>query len=173
MQVTIDVRSPESGVLTSLFSQVGDTIIVGNDLYELELGEGSAASASATADAAAPPPPQPAAEPPAAEHAGGSAPAASGQRVHPSGNPVLISFSRRGTGGATSGTTASEARAPKTALATSPSSSVGTPASAHPFTLAPLWSAQDEEVVRRYRRLQLSEDEMAVIDSGGADHFIK
>lgn len=110
-QVTVEVRSPASGTLTAILSQKEDTLIVGEDLLEIDVlmpmpastkhaphevhaistssfqpvqvGVGSQ-SAAATSPAAVPAVPTPAASPPHIERG------AIGVRFHPSGKPSLI-----------------------------------------------------------------------------------
>lgn len=166
-KVTIDVRSPEAGELKALFAKMGDTVVVGADLFELALGSGGSAGPAPTEAAAPSAPTPPAAAPQTPASARGSAPPL---RVHPSGNPSGIRFiGRRGAAPpepaqSTAASKAGTAPAAPPTKAAAPSAPV-----AAPGPLAPLWTAEDEANLSRYPRLGLSEAEMRAIDSGGAD----
>ena len=63
-KVTVEVRAPAAGTITKLFASVDDTVIVGTDFMEINVGVGEASAAAPAAAAASPaaaPPPEAAA----------------------------------------------------------------------------------------------------------------
>ncbi|KAG8457202.1 hypothetical protein KFE25_000896 [Diacronema lutheri] len=192
-KVTIDVRSPEAGELTALFANVGDTVEVGVELFELALG---ASGAAAAPPAPAPPAPAPAAgdggggggdgaastasaRAPPSPNAHSAPPAPARVRVHPSGNPVGIRFvGSRAHGPAAAGAVEPAVAAPAAPVATA-SSAGRAPARSAPTApaapaaprgaLAPLWCARDEAAIARRGRLAVGDAEARAVASGGAE----
>ena len=168
-KVTVEVKAPASGTITKWFFAVDDTIEVGADLIEIDLGigEGSAAvaappppTAAAAVDEAAAAATAPAASPSSVPASAASA--ASTVRYHPSGRPSLMTFPPRG--------------AARAALrAASPSVPASTPIAA---ALSARFGEEKAvagailytELPARFHRPRLSEEEMDAIDSGGADY---
>ena len=82
-KVTIEIRAPAAGTLTAVLAKPDETVIVGEDLLEIDVGVGSPAAASPAASsatsaadappAAAPPPASPSAVPPHQPAGGGAA----------------------------------------------------------------------------------------------------
>ena len=156
-QVTVEVRAPASGTLTAILAQKEDTLIVGEDLLEIDVGVGSKGTA-VSAPPAAPP----------AERAGAPASAAatptiertaSGVRVHPSGKPSLIRFR---SGGPEASAALSPAVPATAAVGKSAAAQKAPAAKASP--LAHVGVRVDWEPPR----LQMSSEEMECVDSGGA-----
>ena len=92
-KVTVEVRAPAAGTITKLFASVDDTVIVGTDFMEIDVGVGEA---SAAAPAAAAPSPAVAAAAPPPEAAASTSLAGVYQfgrstRNHPGGRPSLMS----------------------------------------------------------------------------------
>ena len=150
-KVTIEIRSPAAGTLTALLAKPEDTVLVGGDFMEIDVGVGTAPSAAAPA-AAADAAPAPTSAAPAA-----SAPQAAPSRVHPSGRASLINFARAG--------------APEAPPAPAP------PAAASPAPTAPPVAATKGETVgyddlpARFQRRPLSAEEMEAVDLGGAGYI--
>lgn len=142
-QVTIDVRSPAQGKLVNMRAAVGQTVIVGEDLYELELVDGGFVPEPASAPAAPgehPPPPAPPAAPAAPKEV-----PSSGRRVHPSGNVSLIAFGRH------------QVREDRVQAPAVPKAEA---------------AVVDSRAYVHMPRLPMAEEEMVSVDMGGADHFI-
>lgn len=61
-KVTVELRAPAAGTITKLFASIDDTVIVGTDFMEIDVGVGEAsatapaAAAASPASVAAPPP---------------------------------------------------------------------------------------------------------------------
>ena len=90
-KVTVEVRAPAAGTITKLFASVDDTVIVGTDFMEIDVGVGEAsaaapAAASPTVAAAAPPP-----EAAASTSLAGVYQFGRSTRNHPGGRPSLMS----------------------------------------------------------------------------------
>ena len=86
-KVTVEVRAPAAGTITKLFASVDDTVIVGANFMEIDVGVGEASAAAPASS-------------PAASAATEAAPAASAPltgvlgrnlRMHPSGRKSLMS----------------------------------------------------------------------------------
>mmetsp|Transcript_13377 Transcript_13377/g.39404 ORF Transcript_13377/g.39404 Transcript_13377/m.39404 type:complete len:240 (+) Transcript_13377:49-768(+) len=165
-KVTIDVRANAGGVIKTLFAEVGSNVTVGEDLYELDMGATADASPAASSPEHAKPAPEPSAptqpkpEPPAAS----SAPPTGG-RVHPSGNPSLIRFTR-------AKPAREEAGAQLPSAAASPAQAPPAARSARAQQLPRLWSPEDERVASLYKRLPVEQEEMDAVMLGGADHML-
>ena len=78
-KVTVEVRAPAAGTITKLFASVDDTVIVGTDFMEIDVGVGEAS-------AAAPPP-----EAAASTSLAGVYQFGRSTRNHPGGRPSLMS----------------------------------------------------------------------------------
>jgi len=151
-KVTVELRSPAAGTVTSILAKVDETVIVGDDMIEIDVGVGSPG-----AEAAAPA--TEAAEPAAATQIPAAvAPLASG-RVHPSGKQSLIRFRSQ-----------APASEPAAALAMPPKPASPPPGPApSPPRKAPSLGL-DEPLPERFRRLPMSDEEMDAVDSGGAGY---
>ncbi|KAL1520508.1 hypothetical protein AB1Y20_022087 [Prymnesium parvum] len=156
-KVTVDVRSPAEGTVTALFAKPEETVLVGSDLIEIDVGAGAAAPAASPPDAAAPPP---AAPPP--REASPSTAADAARRVHPSGRPSLMGFPPRG----------------KAAAARPPSPPVESPDAKAPAgkpeaqpKMPKIGSVPLAGVPARFRRKPMSKEEMEAVDSGGATYI--
>ena len=147
-KVTIEIRAPAAGTLTAVLAKPDETVIVGEDLLEIDVGVGSpgAASPAASAAASAADAPPAVAPPPAAAP---SSPA----RVHPSGRPSLINFRSAAPADTPA---AAPAAAPQPAAAAAPSTPTAPPAG--------LASA----LPARFQRKLLSAEEMEAVEMGGA-----
>ena len=88
-KVTVEVRAPAAGTITALFASVDDTVIVGSDFMEIDVGVGEAAAVAAPAPAAAAPE---ATGPSLSEMLATPL----GRRVHPGGRASLMQFPPRG-----------------------------------------------------------------------------
>ena len=91
-KVTVEVRAPAAGTITKLFASVDDTVIVGTDFMEIDVGVGQAsaaapAAAASPAVAAAAPPPEAA----ASTSLTGVYQFGRSTRNHPGGRPSLMS----------------------------------------------------------------------------------
>jgi hypothetical protein len=53
-KVTVEVRAPAAGTITKLFASIDDTVIVGTDFMEIDVGVGEASVAAPAAAAASP-----------------------------------------------------------------------------------------------------------------------
>ena len=93
-KVTVEVRAPAAGTITKLFASIDDTVIVGSDFMEIDVGVGQAsAPAAAAADpasaAASPPeavsPPEAASASPTGVYQFGRS-----KREHPGGRKSLM-----------------------------------------------------------------------------------
>jgi len=168
-KVTVEVRSPAAGTVTAWFAADGENVIVGEDFIEIDVGVGDAS-------AAAPPPPANAAPASAAEAAPSSAaPAAAAPasapetdaRMHPGGHPSLIHFRSQGPSAAV------DAVPDSAASAAAPPAPPAAPAPARPAAAAGSKGQvlSSDELPARFRRLPMSEAEMAAVESGGADQL--
>lgn len=142
-KVTVEVRAPAAGTITQLFAKVDDTVIVGGDFMEIDVGVGEATAAAAAAP--------PAAAGSSAAPAPSAAAARAGLRQHPGGKASLISFPPRG---ALAMLAATPAPTPNTAAAAAPGPKrtvgIGT------FSIA---------------RLPMSDEEMEAVMTGGASTY--
>ena len=92
-KVTVEVRAPAAGTITKLFASVDDTVIVGTDFMEIDVGVGEASAAAPAAAAASPavavaaPPPEAA----ASTSLTGVYQFGRSTRNHPGGRPSLMS----------------------------------------------------------------------------------
>lgn len=92
-KVTVEVRAPAAGMITKLFASVDDTVIVGTDFMEIDVGVGEASAAAPAAAAASPavaaaaPPPEAA----ASTSLTGVYQFGRSTRNHPGGRPSLMS----------------------------------------------------------------------------------
>ena len=144
-KVTVEIRSPAAGTVTAMLAQVDETVLVGSDLIEIDVGVGTATAAAPAADAAPASAPTPAAPP-------ASVPQAASARIHPGGAPSLIDFCRRGAAPAEQAVPAAAA-APPPAPTTKPVATQGE-----------IWSYA--ELPARFRRAPLSAEEMEAVDTG-------
>lgn len=165
-KVTVDVRSPAAGTIKTWFTEAGQTVIVGDDFVEIDVGVGDASSA-ASSEAAPEPAPAPAAE--EASNTTAALPLVDGH-IHPSGNPSLIRF--RSAIPPPGTPTAPPAAAPPAPAAPTPAA----PAAASPARAPPTSKVgakgpalDPAELPARFRRPPISEEEMECINSGGAD----
>jgi len=148
-KVTVEVRAPAAGTITQLFAKVDDTVIVGGDFMEIDVGVGEVAAAAAAAPA-----PTAASNGEAAPSAAATAPA--GGRRHPSGKVSLMSFPPRG---ARAMKAATPAPMPKAAAAPAPK---------------PAEAAKKRTAVAGHfsiARLPMSDEEMEAVMSGGASTY--
>lgn len=151
-KVTVEVRAPAAGTITQLFANVNDTVIVGGDFMEIDVGVGEVAAA---ATAAAPPAAAASSDAPTPS-AAAAATAPAGARRHPSGKASLISFPPRG---ARALRAATPAPMPKAASAPAPK---------------PAEAAKKRTAVAGHfsiARLPMSEEEMEAVMSGGASTY--
>ncbi len=154
-KVTVDVRSPAAGTLTAFFASVNDTVIVGNDLLEIDVGVGEPAAPSPAAAA-------PVADaPPAAVAAADSALQAA--RVHPGGKPSQIRFRLARAGAPAEAEPSSPAAPPAAPPAQSSSAPAQKPAKLGKSAVAQ--AAAD--LPARFQRLPMGDEEMDCVDSGG------
>ena len=152
-QVTVEVRAPASGTLTAILAQKEDTLIVGEDLLEIDVGVGSKGTAVSAPPAERAGAPASAAATPTIERT------ASGVRFHPSGKPSLIRFR---SGGPEASAALSPAVPATAAVGKSAAAQKAPAAKASP--LAHVGVRVDWEPPR----LQMSSEEMECVDSGGA-----
>ena len=88
-KVTVEVRAPAAGTITKLFASVDDTVVVGSDFMEIDVGVGEASAAAPAAAASSPASAAPAASAPASAPLTGIL--GRNLRVHPSGRKSLMS----------------------------------------------------------------------------------
>ena len=147
-KVTVEVRAPAAGTITKLFASIDDTVIVGSDFMEIDVGVGEA---SAAAPAVAASPAGAAASPPEA------APSASltgvyqfgrSMRNHPGGRKSLMSVGTARITRTLLGTRTHHARSPP-----APSARAGNSPRAAPLPLPPLRRLQPRPQ-RRLRSLR-------------------
>jgi len=152
-KVTVEVRSPAAGTVTALLTGPDETVLVGAEFIEIDVGVGQPGAA---ADGVAAPAPAMAPSPVAA------APAISNTRIHPSGKPSLISFPPRGV----AAVAAAASRPPPAAAAMAPAAAptaVSKPPPGGVIAYA--------DLPARFRRQPLSPEEMDAIDMGGAGYI--
>jgi pyruvate dehydrogenase E2 component (dihydrolipoamide acetyltransferase) len=155
-KVTIEAKSPQAGTIAAIHVEVGQTVEVGGKFFTLTPGgEAPAAAAAAAPTAAA----ADTAAAPAAPAAAAAA-AATAARIHPSGRPSLISFPPRGAAAAAA------APASPAAPAAAAAAPIKPPPAAKP---PPVGTISYDELPLRFRPKEISEEEMAAIESGGAD----
>lgn len=159
-KVTVEVRAPAAGTITKLFASVDDTVIVGTDFMEIDVGVGEASAAAPAAAAASP---AVAAAPPeaaASTSLTGVYQFGRSTRNHPGGRPSLMKFPPRGAAAA-----AAAAAAPAQSAA---------PAAAKPAgRAAPKVSVDTvraNELPAKFRRPRMSEEEMDAVNMGGAGY---
>ena len=149
--MTIEAKSPQAGTISAIHVEVGQNVEVGQPFFTLSL----------SGDAPPPPAaPTAAAEPTAAAPSTAAAAEPSSQvsaRIHPSGKRSLISFPKRGPGGAA---------ARNLAAAKAPSA----PTAAKPAKPPPAGTIAYGDLPLRFRMPEISEEEMDCIDNGGAGH---
>jgi 2-oxoglutarate dehydrogenase E2 component (dihydrolipoamide succinyltransferase) len=160
-KVTVEVRSPAAGTITALMAAPDDNVLVGADFVEIDVGVGEA-----TASAAAPASSAEATGAAKTEPSGPGAATITASRVHPSGKPSLISFPPRGA--AELAVSAAPAQSPR-AAATSPSQAA---IKSTATTAASAGSAMSYvDLPARFKRQQMSEEEMECVDAGGAGYI--
>jgi len=171
-KVSVDVRSPEAGVLAALHAALQDTVKVGAPLFSLGDaqaagggggGRGGAAPAPATAPTPAPAPALVPAPAPAPAHAAAAAPvavASSGSLRVPS---IHFRHGRRGEGPASAHGAAAPAAA---AAAPAPGSYTELMAQLYPSTA----TRDYYDLPARFGRPPLSAVEAQMIDTGGAPY---
>ena len=160
-KVTVEVRSPAEGTVTQFLAGIDDTVIVGSDFMEIDVGVGQpGAAASPTAAATATEAPASSAP---ASGSGAGAPA--GVRVHPSGKPALISFPPRGAA-ALSAAAAPAQAATAGAAAAQP---IQKP-SITPPKPSPAGTISYADLPARFRPQPLSMEEQECVEMGGAGY---
>lgn len=150
-KVTIEAKSPHAGTIKAIHVEVGQTVEVGKPFFALAVGVGEARVASNAAPSAG----SAAAEPVAAA-AAAPVNAMSEGRVHPSGRASLIRFPARGASAAILEATR---RAAATAAPKKP-----------PPMPVPVGTIAHAELPLRFRRKDISPEEMEAVMTGGADY---
>jgi pyruvate/2-oxoglutarate dehydrogenase complex dihydrolipoamide acyltransferase (E2) component len=172
LQVTVDVRSPEAGVVTAVHAKANDNVAVGAALFSLDT-EGKATVGSA------PPAPLAAAPAPAPAAAPASAPAAASHAAASRKPSIHFKFGKREAidaesglvgGAATAAVPAVHSAAAQPQSAASAATCTGDWDSFVAQTFPSKASKDYLDLPSRYSRPGLTEAEMFVISSGGCEY---
>lgn len=164
MQVTVDVRSPQSGTVKTVFANEGDVVEVGSNLFDLDTDGNEQAASSAPAPAPAPAP-SPAPAPAPASSPSTSSSSAPSDSHHGARIP-LIQFRH--------GKANREALQSHGRGSTSASSQAG-PSSAAAYEARPEPPSKADvdwlDMPPLFLRKELSEAEMEAVELGGASQW--